>query len=85
MVRSFQLVRQSSELEGISRFGLMEMSRPKTETIFAERWTQESAAENLSTAVLRLIEEEASKEKSGEVRAVVSSDMSIFLLNEKKI
>jgi ribonuclease E len=34
--------------------------------------------------VLRLIEEEAGKKKSGEVRAVVSPDMSIFLLNERR-
>ena len=33
---------------------------------------------------MRLIEEEASKKKSGEVRAVVSSDMSTFLLNERR-
>jgi ribonuclease E len=38
----------------------------------------------LSTAVLRLIEEEAGKKKSGEVRAVVSPDMSLFLLNERR-
>ncbi len=66
----------------ISRFGLMEMSRQRLRPSLQERWTQDVAS--LSTAVLRLIEEEASKKKSGEVRAIVSSDMSTFLLNERR-
>jgi len=66
----------------ISRFGLMEMSRQRLRPSLQERWTQDVAS--LSTAVLRLVEEEASKKKSGEVRAIVSSDMSIFLLNERR-
>ena len=66
----------------ISRFGLMEMSRQRLRPSLQERWTQDVAS--LSTAVLRLIEEEASKKKSGEVRAVVSSDMSTFLLNDRR-
>ncbi len=66
----------------ISRFGLLEMSRQRLRPSLQERWTQDVAS--LSTAVLRLIEEEASKRKSGEVRAIVSSDMSTFLLNERR-
>ena len=66
----------------ISRFGLLEMSRQRLRPSLEERWTQDVAS--LSTAVLRLIEEEASKKKSGEVRAIVSSDMSVFLLNERR-
>ena len=66
----------------ISRFGLLEMSRQRLRPSLEERWTQDIGS--LSTAVLRLIEEEASKKKSGEVRAVVSSDMSVFLLNERR-
>ncbi len=66
----------------ISRFGLLEMSRQRLRPSLQERWTQDVAS--LSTAVLRLIEEEASKKKSGEVRAIVSSDMSVFLLNERR-
>ena len=57
-------------------------SRQRLRPSLQERWTQDVAS--LSTAVLRLIEEEASKKKSGEVRAVVSSDMSTFLLNERR-
>ena len=60
----------------------MEMSRQRLRPSLQERWSQDVAS--LSTAVLRLIEEEAGKKKSGEVRAVVSPDMSIFLLNERR-
>ena len=66
----------------ISRFGLLEMSRQRLRPSLQERWTQDVAS--LSIAVLRLLEEEASKKKSGEVRAIVSSDMSVFLLNERR-
>ncbi len=66
----------------ISRFGLLEMSRQRLRPSLQERWTQDIGS--LSTAVLRLIEEEAGKKKSGEVRAIVSSDMSVFLLNERR-
>ena len=66
----------------ISRFGLLEMSRQRLRPSLQQRWTQDIAS--LSTAVLRLIEEEASKKKDGEVRAIVSSDMSVFLLNERR-
>ena len=58
------------------------MSRQRLRPSLQERWTQDIGS--LSTAVLRLIEEEAGKKKSGEVRAVVSSDMSVFLLNERR-
>ena len=48
-----------------------------------ERWTQD--INTLSTAVLRLLEEESSKEKTSEVRAIVSPDMSALLLNERRV
>jgi ribonuclease E len=74
--------RAKTQVGRISRFGLMEMSRQRLRPSLQERWTQDVAS--LSTAVLRLIEEEAGKKGSGEVRAVVSPDMSIFLLNERR-
>ena len=79
---SLSIDRAKVQVGRISRFGLMEMSRQRLRPSLQERWTQDVAS--LSTAVLRLIEEEASKKKSGEVRAVVSSDMSTFLLNERR-
>jgi len=82
MLKSISIDRAKIQLGRISRFGLLEMSRQRLRPSLQERWTQDISS--LSTAVLRLIEEEAGKKKSGEVRAVVSSDMSVFLLNERR-
>ncbi len=67
----------------ISRFGLLELSRQRLRSSLKERWTQD--INTLSTAVLRLLEEESSKEKTSEVRAIVSPDMSALLLNERRV
>ena len=82
MLKSISIDRAKIQIGKISRFGLLEMSRQRLRPSLQERWTQDIGS--LSTAVLRLIEEEAGKKKSGEVRAVVSSDMSVFLLNERR-
>jgi len=79
---SISVDRAKIQLGRISRFGLLEMSRQRLRPSLQERWTND--INSLSTAVLRLIEEEAGKKKSGEVRAVVSSDLSVFLLNERR-
>lgn len=79
---SISIDRAKIQIGRISRFGLLEMSRQRLRPSLQERWTQDIGS--LSTAVLRLIEEEAGKKKSGEVRATVSSDMSVFLLNERR-
>ena len=67
----------------ISRFGLLELSRQRLRSSLKERWTQD--INTLSTAVLRLLEEESGKEKTSEVRAIVSPDMSALLLNERRV
>ena len=82
MQESISIDRAKIQVGRISRFGLLEMSRQRLRPSLQERWTQDIGS--LSTAVLRLIEEEAGKKKSGEVRAIVSSDMSVFLLNERR-
>jgi len=82
MLKSISIDRAKIQIGRISRFGLLEMSRQRLRPSLQERWTQDIGS--LSTAVLRLIEEEAGKKKSGEVRAIVSSDMSVFLLNERR-
>ncbi|SVD84195.1 uncharacterized protein METZ01_LOCUS437049, partial [marine metagenome] len=76
---SVSIDRAKIQVGNISRFGLLEMSRQRLRPSLQERWTQDIGS--LSTSVLRLIEEESGKKKSGEVRAVVSSDMAVFLLN----
>ena len=58
---SLSIDRAKVQVGRISRFGLLEMSRQRLRPSLQQRWTQDIAS--LSTAVLRLIEEEASKKK----------------------
>ena len=76
------LDRAKIQIGRISRFGLLEMSRQRLRPSLQERWQQDISS--LSTAVLRLIEEESAKENSLEIRAKVSTEMSVFLLNERR-
>tara|TARA_B100001146_G_scaffold224394_1_gene242146 strand:+ start:75 stop:2408 length:2334 start_codon:yes stop_codon:yes gene_type:complete len=76
------LDRAKIQIGRISRFGLLEMSRQRLRPSLQERWQQDISS--LSTAVLRLIEEESAKENSLEIRANVSTEMSVFLLNERR-
>lgn len=78
----------------ISRFGLLEMSRQRlrpslgeTTAIVCPRCTGQGTirdTKSLSLSILRLIEEEAIKERSAEVRAIVPVDVAAYLLNEKR-
>ena len=45
---------------------------------------ERSATLNPRAGILRLIQEEAAKERTGEVQAIVPVDVSAFLLNEKR-
>ena len=74
MRNSLSADRARVQIGRISRFGLLELSRQRLRSSLKERWTQD--INTLSTAVLRLIEEESSKENTGEVRAIVSPSMS---------
>ena len=82
------------QLGRISRFGLMEMSRQRLRPSL-----EESAAhlcprchgqgtirgtESLALSILRLMEEEAIKENTSQIEAVVPVDVAAFLLNEKR-
>ena len=83
MRNSLSADRARVQIGRISRFGLLELSRQRLRSSLKERWTQD--INTLSTAVLRLVEEESSKENTGEVRAIVSPSMSALLLNERRI
>ncbi|MCH1931666.1 ribonuclease E [Shewanella sp. A25] len=82
------------QLGRISRFGLMEMSRQRLRPSL-----EESAAhicprchgqgtirstESLALSILRLMEEEAIKENTSQIEAIVPVDVAAFLLNEKR-
>jgi ribonuclease E len=78
----------------ISRFGLLEMSRQRLRPSLGEfsqvvcpRCTGQGtirSVESLALSVLRLVEEESMKEKTGRVVAQIPVDAATFLLNEKR-
>mgnify|MGYP001812591806 CR=1 FL=1 len=78
----------------ISRFGLLEVSRQRlrpslgeTSAIVCPRCTGQGTirdTKSLALSILRLLEEEAIKERSAEVRAIVPVDVAAYLLNEKR-
>ncbi|NKB31810.1 MAG: Rne/Rng family ribonuclease [Pseudomonadales bacterium] len=78
----------------ISRFGLLEMSRQRlrpslgeTSAIVCPRCSGQGTirdVESLSLSILRILQEEANKQKSQEVRATVPLIVSSYLLNEKR-
>ncbi len=82
------------QLGRISRFGLLEMSRQRLRASLGEA-SQEVCArcngqgtvrsvESLALSVLRIVEEEAMKEKTAKVMAQLPVDVATFLLNEKR-
>lgn len=82
------------QITRISRFGLLEMSRQRLRPSLAEysahtcprcmgRGTIRSI-ESLALSVLRLLEEEAMKHKTGRVLAQLPVPVASFLLNEKR-
>ena len=78
----------------ISRFGLMEMSRQRlrpsleeTSTIVCPRCSGQGRIRDIRSsalAILRVMEEEALKENSAIVRAIVPTKVGSVLLNEKR-
>jgi ribonuclease E len=78
----------------ISRFGLLEMSRQRLRPSLGEssqitcpRCAGQGSirdVESLSLSVLRVIEEEAMKENTGQVLAQLPVSVATFLLNEKR-
>ncbi|TXS89067.1 ribonuclease E [Parahaliea maris] len=78
----------------ISRFGLLEMSRQRlrpslgeTSAIVCPRCTGQGTirdTKSLALSILRLLEEEAIKERSAEIRGIVPVDVAAYLLNEKR-
>ena len=78
----------------ISRFGLLEMSRQRLRPSLEETMSKVCprckgqgtirGTRSLALSILRLIEEEAQKEFSKEIRAIVPVSVATFLLNEKR-
>ena len=78
----------------ISRFGLLEMSRQRLRPSLGETTSRVCprcdgqgtirGTKSLALSILRLVEEEAKKERSAEIRAVVPVSVATYLLNEKR-
>jgi len=91
---SLQVDRARVQIGRISRFGLLEMSRQRlrpslgeTSGIVCPRCSGLGSirdVESSALAVVRMIEEEALKESSSEIRAFLPISVASFLVNEKR-
>src|SRR5690554_455997 len=94
MRQCLEVDRARVQVGRISRFGLLEMSRQRlrpslgeTSGMVCPRCNGQGVIrdiESISLAILRLIEEEALKDRTAEVRARVPLQVAAFLLNEKR-
>ncbi|MEH6575771.1 MAG: ribonuclease E [Amphritea sp.] len=91
---SMKVDRARVQLGRISRFGLMEMSRQRLRPSLIEsrgavcpRCNGQGTVrdtESLALSILRLIEEESSKDRTAQIRAILPVSVATFLLNEKR-
>ena len=91
---ALKIDRARVQISRISQFGLLEMSRQRlrpsleeSSQIVCPRCTGHGtirSIESLALAVLRLIEEEAMKEKTSKIIAKLPVEVTSFLLNEKR-
>jgi ribonuclease E len=91
---ALELDRARVQVGRISRFGLLEMSRQRlrpslgeTSAIVCPRCTGQGSirdTKSLALSILRLMEEEAIKDRTAEVRGIVPVDVAAYLLNEKR-
>jgi len=82
------------QLGRISRFGLLELSRQRLRSSLGESTVEVCSrcggegtirnVESIALSVLRIIEEEAMKDKTGKVLAQLPVEVATFLLNEKR-
>ncbi|MDQ7731531.1 ribonuclease E [Halomonas sp. SpR1] len=91
---ALKLDRARVQIGRISRFGLMEMSRQRlrpslgeTSGVVCPRCNGQGTirdVRSLSLSIMRLIEEEAMKENSAQIRAILPVPVATYLLNEKR-
>ena len=91
---ALKLDRARVQIGRISRFGLMEMSRQRlrpslgeTSGVVCPRCDGQGTirdVRSLSLSVMRLLEEEAMKERSAQIRAILPVPVATYLLNEKR-
>lgn len=91
---ALKMDRARVQIGRISRFGLLEMSRQRlrpslgeSSQIVCPRCNGQGmirGIESLALSILRVIEEEAMKEKTGRIQAQLPVEVATFLLNEKR-
>lgn len=91
---ALQADRARIQVGRISRFGLLEMSRQRLRLSLGEtaqeicpRCEGRGTVRNIPSnglSIIRLIEEEAIKDKTAEIQVQLSCDMATFIMNEKR-
>jgi ribonuclease E len=91
---SLEIDRARIQVGRISRFGLLELSRQRlrpslgeTSSMVCPRCSGQGTirdTESLALSLLRLIQDEATKERSAEIRVIVPIELATYLLNEKR-
>ncbi|MBX2808033.1 MAG: ribonuclease E [Cellvibrionaceae bacterium] len=94
MNAALEMDRARVQVGRISRFGLLEMSRQRLRPSLGETTSKVCprcngqgtirSTRSLALSILRLLEEEAQKERSAEIRAITPVKVGTFLLNEKR-
>jgi ribonuclease E len=94
MRKALEVDRARVQVGRISRFGLLEMSRQRLRPSLEEMTSKVCprcsgqgtirGTRSIALAILRLVEEEAQKESSAEIRVTTPVPVATFLLNEKR-
>lgn len=92
--KALEIDRARVQVGRISRFGLLEMSRQRLKPSLEEMTFKVCprcngqgtirGTRSIALSILRLMEEEAQKESSKEIRAITPVPVATFLLNEKR-
>ncbi len=94
MNNALEIDRARVQVGRISRFGLLEMSRQRLRPSLGETTSKVCprcsgqgtirSTKSIALSILRLVEEEAQKERSAEIRAITPVKVATYLLNEKR-
>jgi len=76
------------QISGISKFGLLEVSRQRLRPSLNESYDIEHVLvrgpRSLGLSILRIIGEDSAKDNTGEIQVYVPADVASYLLNEKR-
>ncbi|MGS2716596.1 ribonuclease E [Eionea flava] len=94
MQNALTMDRARVQVGRISRFGLLEMSRQRLRPSLGETTSKVCprcsghgsirSTKSIALSILRLVEEEAQKDRSAEIRAITPVKVATYLLNEKR-